>query len=235
MEFGNTVPEHLYTSGTHPYFRAPHIYIALAKRFFPTKAALSEEQAKTLVKNPGYRVASSDSVLLSTRGGAHFDRTFMEVFIRPGPGLEDWVARDNTPALGVVPGNAREMFIYRLSYYAQTNSHMARYSLRTDGFVSVNAPYGGGQLLTKSFVFSGSKLEINFETSAAGGVRVQIESDDGKPFAGYTFNDCPEMIGDEIARVVAWSGGSDASKLAGKTIRLRFELKDADLYSLRFF
>src|SRR6266850_118279 len=32
IEFGNTPPEHLYTSGTHPYFRAPHIYIALAKR-----------------------------------------------------------------------------------------------------------------------------------------------------------------------------------------------------------
>jgi hypothetical protein len=235
MEFGDTPPEHLYTSGTHPYFRAPHIYIALAKRFFPTKAALSEEQAKALVKNPGYRVASSDSVFLSTRGGSHFDRTFMEAFMRPGPSPSDWVARDNTPALGVVPANAREMFIYRLSYYAQTNSNMARYSMRTDGFVSVNASYGGGQLLTKPFLFSGSKLEINFETSAAGGLRVQIESDDGKSFAGYTLDDCREMIGDEIERVVAWSGGTDVSKLAGKAVRLRFELKDADLYSLKFF
>jgi hypothetical protein len=235
MEFGETAPEHLYTSGTHPYFRAPQIYIALAKRFFPTKAALPEEQAKALVKNPGYRIASSDSVFLSTRGGSHFDRTFMEAFIRPGPTLSDWVARDNTPALGVVPGTAREMYIYRLSYYAQTNSHMTRYSLRMDGFISVNAPYGGGQLLTKPFVFSGSKLEINFETSAAGGLRVQIEDENGMAFAGYTFKDCPEMIGDEISRVVTWPGGSDVSTLAGKTIRLRFELKDADLYSLRFF
>jgi hypothetical protein len=235
MEFGDTPPEHLYTSGTHPYFRAPQIYIALAKRFFPTKAALPEEEAKALVKNRGYRVASSDSVFLSTRGGGHFDRTFMEAFIRPGPSLADWVARDNTPALGVVPGNAREMFIYRLSYYAQTNSHMARYSLRTDGFVSVHAPYRGGQLLTKPFVFSGSKLEINFETSAAGGVRVELDDEAGKPVSGYALGDCREMIGDEMGRVVAWSAGSDVSKLAGKAIRLRFELRDADLYSLRFF
>ena len=234
MACGDT-PEHLYTNGTHPYYRAPHIYIALAKRFFPTKAALSAEQAKGLVNNPGYRVASSDSVLMTTRGGNHYDRTFMEAFIRPGPSPEDWVSRDNTPALGVVPANAREMFIYRMSHYAQPSSHMARYSLRTDGFVSVSAPYRGGELITKLFTFSGSKLEINFVTSAAGGVRVEIQDSDGKALPGYSLPDCPEIIGDEIDRVISWSAGSDVGKLAGKSIRLRFALKDADLYSLRFF
>jgi hypothetical protein len=234
MEFGDTPPEHLYTSGTHPYFRAPQIYIALAKRFFPTKAALSAEQAKTLVKNAGYRVASSDSIFMTTRGGNHYDRTFMEAFIRPGPDLEDWVARDNTPALGVVPGNAREIFIYRMSHYAQPTSHMARYSLRTDGFVSVNAPYRGGELLTKPLTFAGKKLELNFVTSAAGGIRVEILDANGKPFPGFALTDCPEMIGDEIDRVVNWSGGSDVGTLAGKIVQLRFLMKDADLYSLRF-
>jgi hypothetical protein len=235
MDFGDTPPEHLYTSGTHPYFRAPQIYIALAKRFFPTKAALTPEQAKALVSNPGYRVASSDSVFLSTRGGGHFDRTFMEAFIRPGPSAEDWVARDNTPALGVVPGNDREMFIYRLSHYAQPTSHMARYSLRADGFASVSAGYKGGELLTRPFVFAGAKLELNFATSAAGGLRVEIQDEAGKPFAGHALADCPEMIGDDIARAVAWAGGSDVRSLAGKPVRLRFALQDADLYSLRFY
>jgi hypothetical protein len=235
MEFGNTPPEHLYTSGTHPYFRAPHIYIALAKRFFPTKAALPAEKARALVSNPGYRVASSDSVFMSTRGGGHFDRTFMEAFIRPGPDPEDWVCRDNTPALGVVPANAREMFIYRLSHYAQPSNHMARYTLRTDGFVSVNAPYAGGELLTRLFKFSGDKLEVNFATSAAGGLRVELQDESGKPIPGYALADCPEIIGDEIDRVIAWSAGADVGKLAGKPVRLRFSLKDADLYSLRFF
>lgn len=235
MEFGDTPPEHLYTNGTHPYFRAPHIYIALAKRFFPTKAALSAEQAKALVDNPGYRVASSDSILMTTRGGKHYDRTFMEAFIRPGPGAEDWVARDNTPALGVVPANAHEMFIYRMSHYAQPSSHMARYSLRTDGFVSANAPFRGGELVTKPFTFSGGKLKLNLVTSAAGGIRVEIQDANGKPIPGFALADCPEMIGDEIGRVVSWVGGADVSTLADKPVRLRFVMKDADLYSLRFF
>jgi hypothetical protein len=234
MEYGDTPPEHLYTNGTHPYFRAPHIYIALAKRFFPTKAALSQEQAKSLVSNAGYRVASSDSIFMTTRGGAHYDRTFMEAFIRPGPHAEDWVARDNTPALGVVPADARTMFIYRMSHYAQPSSHMARYSLRTDGFVSVSAPFREGELITKSFTFAGNKLEANFVTSAAGGLRVEIQDDSGKAIPGFALDYCPEIIGDEIDRVIAWSGGTDVSKLAGKAVRLRFVMKDTDLYSFRF-
>jgi hypothetical protein len=234
MEFEDTPPEHLYTNGTHPYFRAPHIYIALAKRFFPTKAALPQAQAKSLVSNAGYRVASSDSIFMTTRGGAHYDRTFMEAFIRPGPDAEDWVARDNTPALGVVPADARTMFIYRMSHYAQPSSHMARYSLRTDGFVSVSAPYRGGELITKPFTFAGNKLEANFVTSAAGGLRVEIQDDSGKGIAGFALGDCPEIIGDEIDRVIAWLGGTDVSKLTGRVVRLRFALKDADLYSFRF-
>ena len=100
MDFGDTPPEHLYTNGTHPYYRAPQIYLALAKRFFPTKAALPADRARALVSEPDYRVASSDSVFFTSRGGNRYDRTFLEAFIRPGPDPEDWVARDNTPAFG---------------------------------------------------------------------------------------------------------------------------------------
>lgn len=235
MDYGDTPPEHLYTNGTHPYYRAPQIYIALAKRFFPSKAALPADQARALVNHPGYRVASSDSVFFTSRGGNRYDRTFMEAFLRPGPSPADWVARDNTPALGVVPANAREMFLYRGSHYAQPTSHMARYSLRTDGFVSVHAPFKGGELVTKPFTFSGSKLEVNFETSAAGGLRVEIQDEGGKPYPGFALADCPEAIGDEIEHVVSWKAGSGVASLAGKAVRLRFVLNDADLYSLRFF
>ena len=137
--------------------------------------------------------------------------------------------------MDVVPADARTMFIYRMSHYAQPTSHMARYSLRTDGFISVNAPYRGGELLTKPLTFSGSKLEINFVTSAAGGIRVEIQDGDGKAIPGYALADCPEIIGDKIDHTVSWSAGTDIARLAGKPVRLRFSMKDADLYSLRFF
>jgi len=33
---------------------------------------------------------------------------------------------------------------------------------------------------------------------------------------------------------IRWNGGADISSLAGQPIRVRFELKDADLHSLQF-
>ena len=51
---------------------------------------------------------------------------------------------------------------------------------------------------------------------------------------GYTLDDCPEIIGDEIERRVAWKQGADVSRLAGQPVRLRFVMKDADLFALQF-
>ena len=38
----------------------------------------------------------------------------------------------------------------------------------------------------------------------------------------------------EIARTVEWKGGPALGDLADRPIRLRFELKDTDLFALRF-
>jgi len=54
MTFGNAPPEHLYTSQTHPYFRAPHIYLATPMRFIPGRKVLTDEQARVLGVDPGY-------------------------------------------------------------------------------------------------------------------------------------------------------------------------------------
>lgn len=37
-----------------------------------------------------------------------------------------------------------------------------------------------------------------------------------------------------IERIVAWKQGADVSTLAGRPVRLRFTMKDADLFALRF-
>jgi hypothetical protein len=78
--------EHLYTNQTHPYFRAPHIYIATAARFMPGRQVLTEEQAKAINVNPKYFKDTSDAVLMTTRGGSVYQRTFLSGFVRPGIG-----------------------------------------------------------------------------------------------------------------------------------------------------
>lgn len=234
MTYGDSPREHLYTNATQPYFRAPHLYIGMAKRFFPGKVTMSAAEAERLVDNPDYRRASADAVLLSSRGGNRYDRTFMESFIPPGATLRDWIARSNAPACGLAPVSDRTMFIYRLSHYAQPTAHLSYYSLRTDGFASVRALHAGGELLTKPIVFGGDRLELNAATSAAGGIRVELLDEDG-PISGFTLGDCQEVVGDRIAHIVSWGDAANLGKLKGRALRMRFVMKDADLYSFRFF
>lgn len=66
------------------------------------------------------------------------------------------------------------------------------------------------------------------------GVRVEVQDADGKAVPSFALDDCPEIFGDEIESVVLWKSGSDVRAMAGKPVRLRFVMKDADLYSIRF-
>jgi hypothetical protein len=235
----NTVPsDHLYTSQVQPYFRAPHIYISLPGRFMQGRRVLTDAQAKDLnvqSDRGGGANDIADGVLQTSRAGTtRFDRTFLEALVRPGLGSANWVSRTNYPACGIVQTGPAEMSLYVQRHYQQKTAHLERLTLRLDGFASVHAPFKGGELLTRPFRFTGKELEINYSTSAAGGIRVEIQDASGKPLPGFTLDRCPALIGDEIERVVAWKDGADVGKLAGQVIRLRFAMKDADLFSLRF-
>ncbi|MBL9216797.1 MAG: hypothetical protein JNG83_15070 [Opitutaceae bacterium] len=250
MNYGDSPPEHIYTNGTQPYFRAPHLYVALPFRYVdglagsvtdhqkPAKtgrAALTKAEMDAWNFNlPWMRVGVSDVVLMTSRGGNRYDRTFMESFIRPGLERESWTSRGNGPAAGVVQTGPTEMSLYLQAHYMLPSYHMRRYSLRLDGFASVNAPFAGGEMLTHPLRFAGGKLVLNYSTSSVGGIRVEILGADGRPLPGFGLADCDEIIGDEIARSVSWKGSADVSRLAGQTVRLRFVLKDSDLYSLQF-
>src|SRR5690606_1795819 len=119
-------------------------------------------------------------------------------------------------------------------YWKGNGSAVRRYTLRLDGFVSVNAPASGGELITKPITFKGTSLHLNFSSSAAGGIQVEIQDADGKAIPGYSLADCPPVFGDTIERTVFWTGGPDLSELQGRSVRLRFVLNDADLYALQF-
>ncbi|HBJ85258.1 MAG TPA: hypothetical protein DDZ88_15565 [Verrucomicrobiales bacterium] len=51
---------------------------------------------------------------------------------------------------------------------------------------------------------------------------------------GFALEDCPPLFGDTIERTVTWKNGGDVSSIVGKPVRLRFVMKDADVYALRF-
>jgi hypothetical protein len=234
MDFNDAPIEELYTSATHPYSRAPHLLIALPKRFNPGRKTLTDEEVERFDVIPKYAGDVSDGVFMTSRDGRRYDRTFMEAFLRPGLDRANWVSRTNMSAWGHVQTGPDELSLYFQHRYTQPGHYLARYTLRLDGFASVRAPWAGGELITPPLTFTGSRLVLNASTSGAGSIRVELQQPDGRPIDGFTLADCPECFGDCIELPVRWGENAELGKLAGKPVRLRFAMRDADLYGLRF-
>jgi len=105
---------------------------------------------------------------------------------------------------------------------------------RLDGFVSADADYRGGHLITPPLVFRGSCLRLNIDTGSMGTAFVEIQDADGQPIPGFATAECEEIGGNFIDQRVYWKGRPDLSALAGKPVRLRFDLKRAKLYAFQF-
>lgn len=213
--YGDAPPEDFYTMMPQQYFRAPHIYIGMPTRFMAKRKAVPE----------WWRDGVSEGVLVSSRDGLKWERTFLEAILRPGPDRDNWTSRAMGQTRGLVQTGPAEMSMYWYEHgdHGPKDLRVRRGSLRLDGFASVNGPYAGGEMVTKPLLFAGDTLVLNYSTSAAGSVRVEIQDETGRPIPGFT-----------LEGAFAWKTNSDLATLAGKPVRLRFVLEDADVYSLRF-
>jgi hypothetical protein len=234
MAAGDAPDEHIYSCLAHPYFRAPHIYIAPGARFVRDREVLPDAVAEALELRPVFKDKSTDVVLMSSRGGIQLDRTFLESWIRPGMEPEDWIYGSNFPGSGMLQTGPAELSLYVNMHYTRPTVHARRYTLRLDGFAAAHAGYGGGELKTIPLCFDGARLVLNYSTSTAGSIRVGLEDGAGNPFPGYGLEESAELVGNTVAGEASWRGGADVAALAGQTVRLRFAMKDADLFSYRF-
>lgn len=204
----NFAGEHLYTTLTHPYFRAPHIYIATPTRFHPDRGE------------------STDILFMTARGDAPFDRTFREAFIRPGLDPARWGNRSNYAALNVVQTGPEEMSIYTTPF--------RRFVLRLDGFSSLHAGADKTTVTTRLLRYRGDQLHLNFSTSAGGVIQTEILGEDGNPLEGFGLNQNIPLTGDSIDQSVRWKGQGGLGRVAGRNIRVRFTLQEADIFALQF-
>lgn len=206
--------EHFYTSATVPCPTAPHLFLSFPKRFVTNRKKVLEHEG------PGV----SDAVFMSSRDGVNWDRPFLEAWVRPGPDLKNWTDRNNMTANGIIVTGEGEWSLYISEHYRHDDHRIRRLTVRKQGFASMHAGAKGGEFTTHPLKFSGSKLLINYSTSAAGSIQIEALDDAGKAVATM-----PELYGDEFEATAL-----DVSKLAGQSIRLRVKMKDADLYALRF-
>lgn len=228
FDYGDVPLEQLYTNAAKPYPRAPHIYVGFPNRYEPHRS----------LPDQGINAGINDAVFMSSRDGIHWDRRFLEAFLRPGRDPLNWTDRNNYIAAGLIQTAPDELSIYFSQHYRQKTAHLRRGILRLDGMVSVNAGYAGGEFVTKPFTYTGDSLVLNFATSAAGSIRLELQDERGHPIPGYELENSPPLWGDQIAHAVAWTAnprwGTSLKKLEGTPIRLRVVLRDADLYSIQF-
>jgi hypothetical protein len=237
LQYPGARREQIYLNQIRPYDRAPHLYVGFPGRFM---AAREIEPGLPATEHPAYKYASiCETLFMTSRDGLHFQR-WGEAFIRPGPRRERWIYGATFPGYGLIVTRADiagmpdelSLYVNDGGGWSQrgTASRFRRYTIRMDGFVSMHAPMSGGAFVSKPLTFEGTTLTMNYATSAAGSIRVELQDPHGSTIPGFELTN--EIYGDEIDGTISWK--SDLNQLAGSPIRLRVELKDADLYSFCF-
>ncbi len=216
LNYGDAADEQLYTNAIAPYFRAPQIYLG-----FPTRYQPKTEQV--------------EPILMTSRDGFHFHR-WSEPLIPITAPQDRQGNRSNYMASGLLqlPGQDREISLYATeAYYAGPASRVRRFTIRTDGFISLHAD-AIGEVVTKPVSLNGGTMTLNYTVEPGGELLVELLDSAGKPIPGFTAEDCVPLTGDEIDQAVNWKKGSDLSAVSTGPVQIRFVMKSCDLYAMSF-
>jgi hypothetical protein len=105
--------------------------------------------------------------------------------------------------------------------------------LRLDGFVSLDAGAEAGWMITQPFVCQGGALEVNAD-ARGGELAVTVMDADGMQVEGMRHLDCAIFDGDSVRQRLTWENHVSLDHLRGQTVRLKFYLTSAKLYSFGF-
>ena len=185
------------------------------------------------------------SVLMTSRDGATWRRYEPPYYFKPG-----WVLEGRTVLEALMePGmilRGDEVWQYGTVRFTEHggvlyggvehdggyHDRLLRIVQRLDGFVSLDAGASPGTAVTRPLRFAGDRLTLN--VASKGRVRVALQDEAGNGIPGFGVDDCDPIRGDSVRHLVTWKKSADLSRLAGKTVRIRFELSDAKLYALQF-
>lgn len=241
LDFGDGEDYPLYTNAVQPYYRAPHLLAGFPSRYVEKKEwtrnfddfAGADSRQKRMGVHPRYGLAITDCVFMSSRDGHRWNR-WDEAFLTPGPEHPfNWVYGDCFPAVGMIetehelPYAPNELSMYvKEGHWSQQPARLRRYTIRVDGFVSYRAGYTPGTIVTRPFLYEGSRLLVNFATSARGSIKIKLIAED------HTLQSI-ELFGDQLDKTVPFEDG-DPALLAGKPVTMEIAMRDAQLFSFQF-
>lgn len=107
-------------------------------------------------------------------------------------------------------------------------------TLRLDGFASLR-PFENqtGTVTTRPMVLQGQQLFLNADCRTGGWIKVELLDADDRPLPGFTMAECEPVQGDSLHHCVRWKNNRPLSAATPSPIRIRFTVRNADLYSFR--
>ena len=104
-------------------------------------------------------------------------------------------------------------------------------TLRLDGFVSMQAGDVDGEVVTKPLVWRGSNLWINADADG-GEIRVELLNDKSELLSeAWSLAQAQPISADGVRLPVRWQQDADLSGLKLQSVRLRFRIRNAELFA----
>ena len=96
--------------------------------------------------------------------------------------------------------------------------------IRLDGLIFLQGTMPTGFIETKRFQLKGGRLEVNCDPNG-GHLRVSVLDEAGQPIPGFGFEEAIPVEDDGVHLPVTWQGGQSLDHLAGREIKLRFDIE----------
>ncbi|MBR5869589.1 MAG: hypothetical protein IKZ09_01010 [Clostridia bacterium] len=242
LQYDDGFDYQMYTNNIMIDPRVPHMTIGFPTRYVERKTwTYNDEQfasRDTKLRAGGsiearFTRATTDAMFMCSRDGVHFHR-YTEAYLTPGLENEyNWIYGDCYLSYPLVDTGKHTYTLFSIEKGIDSPDPavLRQYTIRKDGYACLEADMEERYVVTKPFVFEGSALHLNFSTSAAGYIYVDVLDENGEALSdGESF----EVFGDTTDREVRFAGGKDFAAYEGKVIRLRFRMFDARLYALCF-
>jgi hypothetical protein len=181
-----------------------------------------------------YDIQKRNEVLVGfSRDGFHWDRPSRVPLLGVSSDPKAWNA-GNVQSVGggcVIVND--ELYFYcsgrSMAKPSQCSTGLA--TMRRDGFASMDAPQGGGQLTTCPLRVTGEHLFVNASPGKRGlHLRAELLDEHGKPIPGFSAKQCLGVGMDSTHARVEWEGGRTLAGLS-QPLRIRFLLKSGSLWS----
>ncbi len=178
-----------------------------------------------------------DFYIGTSRDGVNFDRSWIHArkpLVPRGPaGSFD---KDGAfPPSQIVTHNDEHWIFYggaaERHYSIGRDMKIGLAKLRLDGFFCLAAKDEPGTVVTKPFKLEGRGLLVNVDATK-GEFFVEILDTQGRPVPGFSALEAKKYRAiDQLRLIPQWQTGHHLSAIRGQTIRLKFHLRNAKLYS----